>query len=91
MGGGVALLGLTCVVISGLVLLWKAFSASLLWGLGCLFVPLVGLFFVATHWHETKTAFLLQIVGWVIFFAAGAMAPDVRPGALLLFVGAAKA
>lgn len=61
-----AVVGMILMVIGGLWLLVEAFKASVLWGLGCLFVPIVSLFFVATHWSESKTPFLLQLAGVVL-------------------------
>jgi hypothetical protein len=63
--------------IGGLVfwiqILIVAFKKHIGWGLGSLFIPLVGLVFVFMNWNETKTPFLraliccaVQIVGVVI-------------------------
>jgi hypothetical protein len=85
--GGLALLGGACILIGGITVLWKAFSASVLWGLACLFVPFVSLFFVATHWQEAKTGFLLHLVGWIIFVYASVTAPDVPVESMLRALG----
>ena len=59
------ILGLALIVIGGLIslvygilLLIAAFKASILWGLGYLFVPFVSLVFVIVHWDEAKDPFL---------------------------------
>ncbi len=64
-------LGVLLMVIGGLMLLWAAFKESILWGLGCIVVPLVILFFVATHWQQAKIGFLIQLAGIVLFVLAG--------------------
>lgn len=84
---GLLLLGGACMVIGWITILWKAFSASFLWGLGCFFVPFAGLVFVATHWHEAKTGFLLHAVGWIIFIFASVSAPDVPAESMLRALG----
>jgi hypothetical protein len=38
-----------------------AFGESLAWGLLCLFIPLVYLIFVATHWDKAKKPFLISV------------------------------
>lgn len=85
--GGLAVLGIACMVIGWLTILWKAFSAGILWGLGCFFVPFVSLLFVITHWQESKTGFLLHVVGWIIFIFAGATAPDAPAESMLRALG----
>jgi hypothetical protein len=85
--GGLAVLGIACMVIGWLTILVKAFGESILWGLGCLFVPFVSLLFVITHWHESKTGFLLHVVGWIIFIFAGATAPDAPVASMLRVLG----
>ena len=47
-----------------------AFKKSALWGLGCLFVPFVGLAFLIMNWDDAKKAFLIQIIGAVIMMLA---------------------
>ena len=55
----------------GLWLLAIAFGDSVIQGLLCMFVPfgLYSLFYVATHWEETKDAFLLNVIPAVVLFA----------------------
>jgi len=43
------------------------------WGVNCLLVPGVALFFVLTHWDEAGSMFLLQLAGagllaWAVLF-----------------------
>jgi len=61
------LVGILIAIVGGIWLLVVAFRESLLWGLACLVVPIVMLLFVATHWSESKTPFLVQVAGWALF------------------------
>lgn len=69
----------------GLWLLSIAFADSVVQGLLCMFVPmgLYSLFYVATHWEETKDACLLNVIPAIVLFAAiFAIAPMMGlPGA----------
>lgn len=60
------LAGYAFMFIGGIMILIAAFKESVLWGLGTLIVPLVGLIFVITHWEESKNGFLLNIGGLVL-------------------------
>jgi hypothetical protein len=75
MGGGVAMLGIVLLVVGGLMLLWAAFSESIVWGLACLVIPFVSILFVVTHWQAAKRGFLVHILGWVVFLLGGALTP----------------
>lgn len=55
----------------GFWLIGIAFGDSVVQGLLCWFVPFYGLFYVATHWEETKVAFL--------FGAAASLALTIGP------------
>ncbi len=78
---GITLLlcGLILLVIGGLLLLIAAFRESLLWGLGCLLLPVVALVFVAVYWRESAKAVLISVVGAGALVASVAL-PD-RGGA----------
>ena len=69
MGIALAVVGFILALIGGIIILIAAFQESVLWGLGMLLVPAVGLVFVFTHWQETKKAFLLEVVGTGLFIA----------------------
>lgn len=73
------IIGMICIVIGlliglvfGVQLLVMAFKTSVLWGLGFLFIPLVGLIFVIQHWDETKTPFLRSLL-CIPFYIIGAL------------------
>ncbi len=61
---GIVLLGIGVVVglVGGIMLLIKAFQASVWWGLGSLFVPFVSLIFVISHWQVAKKPFLISLI-----------------------------
>lgn len=59
LGIGLALVGLVLMLVCGIMIIVEAFRASVLWGLGAIFVPFVKLIFVITHWSDTKTPFLV--------------------------------
>jgi hypothetical protein len=55
--------GLILLLVGGLMFLLSAFSESILWGLGVLFVPFVSLAFLILHWGRAKDSFFLQLWG----------------------------
>lgn len=59
----------------GVILLAKAFQASVLWGLGYLFVPMVALLFVAVHWEAAKRPFLRSFWALPFLLAGWALSP----------------
>jgi hypothetical protein len=62
--------GFAIAFVGGLWLLYKAFCQSLLWGIACIFLPFMALFFVLFHWHEAKKPFLTNVAGLVIAILA---------------------
>jgi hypothetical protein len=59
-GGGIAAL------IYAVRLLILAFKTSVLWGLGTLCIPLVGLIFVIKYWSEAGKLFLYYLLFLVV-------------------------
>ncbi len=74
MGTILMLIGGIGMFVGGIWLLIVAFQESILWGLGCLFVPFVGLIFVVMHWENAAKPFLVQIVFLVPYLAGLFMA-----------------
>ena len=64
--GVLVAVGYIVSLVGGIMFLIVAFKESALWGLGCLFIPLVSLFFLISHWKDAKKAFLIQMIGAVI-------------------------
>jgi len=74
-------IGLLLCIVGGIWLLITAFSESILWGLGSLFVPFVSLIFAVTHWEKAKTPFLVNVAGAVLLFMGyGAMKSQIAAG-----------
>ena len=61
--------GITAFV-GGIIFLIAAFRESVLWGLGCIFIPFVSLIFLVLHWAEAKKGFFIQIVGLALVVIA---------------------
>lgn len=72
---GIVFIGIGAIIslFFGIQLLVIAFRASVLWGLGYLFVPIVGLIFILTHWSDTKKPFLYSLLAVPLFIAGGFM------------------
>lgn len=77
-----AFVGVILVVFGGVWMLIRAFSESVLWGLGCLFLPLVSLIFLILHWRQAKDPFFLQLLGLGLLFAAALVDQGALPGFL---------
>ena len=62
---GSILLGIGGIVmfVGGIMLLVVAFKESVLWGLGSMFVPFVGLVFLIKFWAKAKKPFFIQLAG----------------------------
>lgn len=58
-------IGFGISVVAGIWFLIVAFKQSVLWGLGCLFVPFVSLVFLIMHWQEAKRPFLWSLAALV--------------------------
>jgi hypothetical protein len=64
------LIGYGFALVGGIMMLVAAFRTSVLWGLCCLLLPIVCLFFLFAHWSEAKSGFFVQLVGWAVVLAA---------------------
>ena len=64
-----ALIGALLAIIGDLWIVVSGFRTGLLWGLGCLFVPPVGLVFCALNFRETWKPLVVAIIGLAMFFA----------------------
>jgi len=58
-------LGVAVMLAGAIWLLVTAFSESILWGLGCLFVPFVSLIFLILHFDKAGKPFGLWLIGLV--------------------------
>ena len=62
-----ALSSIALMVIGGAMILRKAFSSNIWWGLGCLLLPFIAPVFIVLKWRDTKNGFLIFVTGAVIF------------------------
>ena len=70
-------LGLLLLVFSGLWFLVTAFRESIWWGLACLFLPIVQLFFLIVHWPVAKKPFFFQLLGLALIILAAIVSPQI--------------
>jgi len=70
------LAGLVLFVVGGFLFLVAAFRESVLWGLACLFVPIVQLFFLIVHWPVARKPFFLQLLAFVLMIVAFIISPQ---------------
>jgi len=70
------LLGLVLFIVGGFWFLIAAFRESVLWGLACLFIPIVQIFFLIVHWPKAKRPFLLQLLAFVMIIAGFILNPQ---------------
>ncbi len=70
------LLGLAIFLVGGLFYLVAAFRVSIWWGLGCLFIPIVQLFFLIVHWPAAKKPFFIQLLGFVVLLVGYLINPQ---------------
>ena len=60
----------------------NAFRVSILWGLGCLFLPFVSLFFLITNWDKAGRPFLIGLLGAAVLVGGVILTPRPERGAL---------
>ena len=53
-------------LVGGIWFLVVAFKKSLLWGLGVIFIPFMGLVFLVLHWRAAGRPFGLSLLGIVL-------------------------
>ena len=68
-------LGIIMFVIGGFWFLIAAFQESIWWGLACLLLPIVQLFFLIVHWREAQKPFGLQLLGMAVMVTGFFIAP----------------
>jgi hypothetical protein len=71
-------MGLIIAVGGSIWFLIVAFQESVLWGLGCLLVPLVSLFFLFAHWDEAAKPFGVSLGGTVLMILGGALGANAQ-------------
>ena len=68
------LVGLVLMLVTHIWLIVRIFEQSVGWGLGALFVPLVGLIAIIKFWDNTKRSFVGQLVCFGIMMVAAQIA-----------------
>ncbi len=76
MGMVLMILGILIAIVGGIWFLVVAFQESILWGLGCIFVPFVSLVFLVMHWQVAKKPFLIQMLGTALMIVGIIMSPE---------------
>lgn len=71
--------GALIALVFGIQLLIVAFQTSLLWGLGYLFVPFVGLIFVIVNWDVAKKPFLRGLLGIPVYLLGLVLLTSATP------------
>jgi uncharacterized membrane protein len=71
--------GLVLIVIGNLWFAVLAFQEGLLWGLGTLCLPFVGLVFAFNRWDITKRPLLISVVGGVLAFIGVIFSAPLQP------------
>lgn len=69
-----SVIGGIAIMVGGIWFIIVTFQESVLWGLGCLFVPFVSLAFLILHWDKAGKPFLIQLAGLVPFIIAALLA-----------------
>jgi len=67
------ILGFVLAFIGHLLIVVDAWQKGILWGWGCLFVPLIALIYVALNWKVMKTPFLIHMAGLIALTWAESM------------------
>lgn len=67
--------GLVVFLLGSLWYLIAAFRISILWGLGCIFVPFVPIVFLFAHWRVAAKPFIVSILGLAFVFTATFLMP----------------
>jgi uncharacterized membrane protein len=68
------IVGWLLVIMSGFVILIKAFKENAVWGLCCIFIPIMQIVFVIMNWDECKNVFYVQLGGLAMVLLGAAMA-----------------
>lgn len=80
MGNLIFVLGMLIFVVGGFLFLVAAFRESILWGLACLFLPIIPLFFLIVHWQAAKKPFFIQLTGFAVLVVGAVISPQTFRG-----------
>lgn len=71
--------GIIVLVIGSFWYLITTFRTGILWGLSCMFLPFISLFFLFVHWKVAAKPFLISIFGVAIAFSGTLFVPTINP------------
>ena len=71
--------GIALIIVGGFMFLIAAFREGVLWGLACLCVPVVQVFFLIVHWQEARKAFVIQLIGIALLVLTAMGSPETIP------------
>ena len=61
-------LGAIVMIVTGIMIMIKAFQTSLVWGLLYIFVPFASIVFCVMHWNKVGKLFLIALVSLLPFY-----------------------
>ncbi len=64
----IVVIGWIVAFVAAVAFLVTAFQESLLWGFGCLLLPIVSLIFLVMYWDKAGKPFLVWLAGLGILF-----------------------
>ena len=70
-------IGLGVFIFGGVAFLISAFKTSLLWGVGCLLITPVTIFYLFMHWGDAKKPFIILLSGSAIMLVGSYMQGSV--------------
>ncbi len=76
---GIILVGMAFLTMltGGVLMLIATFRVNILWGLGSLFFPIVGLLFLCMHWDKARLPFLINLSGIALLVLGCILSPAI--------------
>ena len=68
LGTLILLVGGLAILVGNIWFLGEAFRTSILWGLGCIFIPFVSLIWLVSNWDRGRAPFLVSLAGGGVAF-----------------------
>lgn len=78
LGTGLIGFGLIIALVCGLWTLVLQFQTSILWGLACLLLPLVGLLWLVLYWEDGKRPLFVSLIGCAFMLVGLFILPEFR-------------
>jgi hypothetical protein len=75
----VMLAGAVMALFGSVRMLISAFRKSIIWGLGCIFVPFCSLIYLIVDWENAKSGFFLHLKGVGVMILGGVMVVVMAP------------